>query len=147
MSKEEHKSHSQSGPDIESAHNTATEITHATKGVKKESVAKGLDRDFKRMTYSRMIFTGVGNLILFLICLWIHWSLGAIFLVFWLFVLPYLDMRRIRKYEAENPPKLPKSSDFDDTPFDGKEKPQKDEDEDENWKSWDDWDEWKKPKE
>lgn len=115
---------------------------------KSPSTMKGLDRDFKRMTYSRMIFSGVGNLVLLLICLWIHWSLGAIFLVFWLFVLPYLDMRRIRKYEAENPPNLPKSSDFDDTPFNssGEQPGADDEEEDEKWKSWDDWDEWKKPK-
>lgn len=122
-------------------------VSNTEKETKKPvSVSAGLDRDFKRMTYSRMIFSGVGNLVLLLICLWIHWSLGAIFLVFWLFVLPYLDMRRIRKYEAENPPNLPKSSDFDDTPLYGEAKPKKEDEEDDQWKSWDDWDEWKKPK-
>ncbi|HIW06984.1 MAG TPA: hypothetical protein H9889_06625 [Candidatus Ignatzschineria merdigallinarum] len=105
-----------------------------------------LNQDFKKMSYSRMLFSGLGNLVLLVICFWIHWSLGAIFLVFWLFVMPYLDLKRLRKHEAENPPILPKSEDFDDSSlFEDASKEEKEEDD--QWKSWDDWDEWKKPKE
>lgn len=115
-----------------------------SKNSRKESTGKQLNQEFKKMSYSRMLFSGLGNLVLLVICFWIHWSLGALFLVFWLFILPYLDLRRLRKYEAENPPKLPKSDEFDDSPlFDDQAKA----DEEDQWKSWDDWDEWKKPKE
>lgn len=130
----------------------------------KPAVAKttgALNQEFKKMSYSKMLFTGLGNLVLLVICFWIHWSLGALFLVFWLFVLPYLDLRRLRKYEAENPPVLPKSESFDDTPFfedkpltedhpsqnASKNEAAQEEDKGDQWKSWDDWDDWKKPKE
>ena len=98
-----------------------------------------LNRDFQKMSHSRMLFSGLGNLVLLVICFWIHWSLGALFLVFWLFVLPYLDLRRLRRQEALNPPVLPDKESFDDTPFTDDKKGAE---EDENWKSWDDWDAW-----
>lgn len=104
-----------------------------------------LNQDFKKMSYSRMLFSGLGNLVLLVICFWIHWSLGAIFLVFWLFVMPYLDLKRLRKHEAENPSILPKSEDFDDSSL-FEDASQEEKEEDDQWKSWDDWDEWKKPK-
>lgn len=112
---------------------------------KADSTGSQLNQNFKKMSYSQMLFSGLGNMVLLVIFFWIHWSLGALFLIFWLFVMPFLDLRRLRKREAENPPQLPKSSEFDDTPF-YKEEVKRDE-EDDSWKSWDDWDEWKKPKE
>lgn len=103
-----------------------------------------LNRDFQKMSHSRMLFSGLGNLVLLVICFWIHWSLGALFLVFWLFVLPYLDLRRLRRQEALNPPVLPPKESFDDTSFfDDKRRDQANEnDSSDGWKSWDDWDEW-----
>ncbi len=102
-----------------------------------------LNRDFQTMSYSRMIFSGLGNLVLLIICFWIHWGLGIAFLIFWLFILPYLDLRRLRKREAENPPILPKSDEYDDSDF-FKDKDEKPLEPDDRWKSWDDWDDWKK---
>lgn len=109
---------------------------------RQEKIASGL-RDVRKMNYSRMVMSGLGNLVILLICFWIHWGLGLAFAVFWLFVMPYLDMRRLRKYEAEHPPVLPSSKDFDDSPLfseDDQEKAQNDQDD--QWKSWDDWDAW-----
>lgn len=111
----------------------------------RDHVGAQLNQDFKKMSYSRMLFSGLGNLVLLVICFWIHWSLGAIFLVFWLFVMPYLDLKRLRKNEAENPSILPKSEDFDDSSL-FEDASQEEKEEDDQWKSWDDWDEWKKPK-
>ena len=125
--------------------NIAENTTEKATEQKKAQSRKILNRDFQKMSSSRMIFSGLVNLILLVICFWIHWSLGVLFAIFWLFVLPYLDMRRLRKYEAENPSILPKSDDFDDTPFfDAGESRKKEEARDQNWKSWDDWDDWKK---
>lgn len=130
--------------------NKSQKSSHS-KVVGKKGVAKAtgeLNQEFKKMSYSKMLFSGLGNLVLLVICFWIHWSLGAVFLIFWLFVLPYLDLRRLRKYEAENPPVLPKSETFDDSPLfkedDAKADRFKEGNEDDSWKSWDDW---KKPKE
>ena len=109
-----------------------------------ESTGEAINKDFKKMSYSRMLFSGLGNLVLLVICFYIHWSLGALFLVFWLFVLPYLDLRRLRKYEAENPSKLPESMDFDDSDLFDDKSDSKEEQKD-NWKSWNDWDDWKEP--
>lgn len=108
---------------------------------KKGSGRKILNRDFQKMSYSRMIFSGLGNLVLLVICFWIHWSLGVLFMIFWLFILPYLDMRRLRRYEAENPTPLPSKDSFDDTDFvDG----QGEREEEDRWRSCDDWDAWVK---
>ncbi|WP_026878604.1 hypothetical protein WMO13_02450 [Ignatzschineria larvae DSM 13226] len=106
---------------------------------RQEKIASGL-RDVRKMNYSRMVMSGLGNLVILLICFWIHWGLGLAFAVFWLFVMPYLDMRRLRKYEAEHPPVLPSSKDFDDSPL----FPEDDQnnEQDDQWKSWDDWDAW-----
>lgn len=112
---------------------------------KAQGIGAQYQKDFNKMSHSRMLFSGLGYLILLVICFWIHWILGVLFAIFWLFVLPYLDLRQLRKHEAKNPPQLPKSESFDDSPF---LKEEKGEDEiDSKWKSWDDWDEWKKPKE
>ncbi len=107
---------------------------------RQEKIASGL-RDVRKMNYSRMVMSGLGNLVILIICFWIHWGLGIAFAIFWLFVMPYLDMRRLRKYEAEHPPVLPSSEDFDDSPLFPEDKAQGEEQSDQ-WKSWDDWDAW-----
>lgn len=122
---------------------------HFDEQVKNKGTGKAaaqLNEEFKKMSYSKMLFTGLGNLVLLVICFWIHWSLGALYAIFWLFVLPYLDLKRLRKYEAKNPPVLPKSDTFDDSPL-FEDEISKEDGEEDRWKSWDDWDEWKKPKE
>ncbi|GGZ90520.1 hypothetical protein DC083_00910 [Ignatzschineria ureiclastica] len=110
---------------------------------RQEKIASGL-RDVRKMNYSRMAVSGLGNLVILIICFWIHWGLGLAFAVFWLFVMPYLDMRRLRKYEAEHPPVLPSSKDFDDSPLFPEEdqKHTQNDEQDDQWKSWDDWDAW-----
>lgn len=110
---------------------------------RQEKIASGL-RDVRKMNYSRMAVSGLGNLVILLICFWIHWGLGLAFAVFWLFVMPYLDMRRLRKYEAEHPPVLPSSKDFDDSPLFPEDDQENDQNnkQDDQWKSWDDWDAW-----
>ncbi|PWD86453.1 hypothetical protein [Ignatzschineria cameli] len=120
-----------------------SKVSHSKEGTSKASGRRILNRDFQKMSYSRMIFSGLGNLVLLIICFWIHWSLGVLFMIFWLFILPYLDMRRLRRYEAENPTPLPPKDSFDDTPFlDDPSETQSNKQGDDQWKAWDDWDAW-----
>lgn len=75
-------------------------------------------RDFKELSYSRMIFSGVGHMLLLILAFWLHWSFGGLYLVFWLFILPFLELKRLQKRERDNPlPKLSKESRYDDAPL------------------------------
>ena len=56
-----------------------------------------LNRDFQKMSHSRMLFSGLGNLVLLVICFWIHWSLGALFfLMTRLFSMTSVVIKRVR---------------------------------------------------
>ncbi len=80
-------------------------------------MAKG-QSDFKELSYSRMIFSGVGHMILLIGAFWLHWSLGVLYLIFWLFILPFLELKRLQQRERENPlPKPSKEAVYDDSPL------------------------------